>query len=68
MAKLVVRNLDCSLVQALRKRAVRHGHSAEAEHRSILESALAHTWRKTFAQVLSTMPNVGRDVDFVRKQ
>lgn len=67
MTKLVIRNLDRSLVQALKKRAVRHGRSAEAEHRSILKSALACTRRKTFAQVLATMPNVGRDADFARK-
>ncbi len=67
MAKLVTRNLDRSLVQALKKRAVQHGRSAEAEHRSILESALARTRRKTFARALAAMPNVGRDVDFARK-
>ena len=67
MANLVVRNLDRSIVQALKKRAVRHGRSAEAEHRSILEAALVRTRRKTFAQVLRTMPNVGRDADFARK-
>ncbi|MCR4331987.1 MAG: hypothetical protein NUV34_04705 [Sulfuricaulis sp.] len=68
MANLVVRNLDRSIVQALKKRAVRRGRSAEAEHRSILESALARTRRKTFAQVLAAMPNVGRDADFARKE
>lgn len=68
MANLVVRNLDRSIVQALKKRAVRHGRSAEAEHRSILESALARTRRKTFAQVLASMPNVGKDKDFARKE
>ena len=68
MANLVVRNLDRSIVQALKKRAVRHGRSAEAEHRSILESALARTRRKTFVQVLAAMPNVGRDGDFTRKE
>jgi hypothetical protein len=31
MADLVVRNLDRSIVEALKKRALRHGHSAEAE-------------------------------------
>lgn len=68
MANLVVRNLDRSIVQALKKRAVRRGRSAEAEHRSILELALARTRRKTFAQVLAAMPNVGRDADFARKE
>jgi plasmid stability protein len=68
MADLVVRNLDSSIVEALKKRALRHGRSAEAEHRAILESALARTRRKTFAQVLATIPDVGNDEDFARAQ
>jgi plasmid stability protein len=68
MADLVVRNLDRSIVEALKKRALRHGRSAEAEHRAILESVLARTRRKTFVQALATMPDVGRDEDFARKQ
>lgn len=68
MANLIVRNLDRAIVQALKKRATRHGRSAEAEHRSILESTLARTRRKTFAQVLASMPNIGRDKDFARKE
>lgn len=66
MANLVVRNLDRSVVEALKKRAVRHGRSAEAEHRTILETTLRRTRRRTFAEALATMPNVGRDEDFVR--
>jgi plasmid stability protein len=68
MANLVVRNLDRSIVEALKKRAVRHRRSAEAEHRAILESALARTRRKSFAQVLATMPDVGSDEDFARRE
>lgn len=68
MANLIVRNLERSVVDALKKRAARRGRSAEAEHRAILESALARTRRKTFAQVLAAMPNVGRDQDFARKE
>ena len=68
MADLIVRNLDRSIVEALKKRALRHGRSAEAEHRAILESALARTRRKTFAQALAAMPDVGTDEDFARKQ
>ena len=66
MANLVVRNLDRSVVEALKKRAVRHGRSAEAEHRAILETTLRRTRRRTFAEALATMPNVGRDEDFAR--
>lgn len=68
MADLVVRNLDPSIVEALKKRALRHGRSAEAEHRAILESALARTRRKTFTQTLAAIPNVGTDKDFAREQ
>jgi plasmid stability protein len=68
MANLVVRNLDASIVEELKKRALRHRRSAEAEHRAILQSALKRTRRKTFAQVLATMPDVGSDQDFTRVQ
>lgn len=63
---LVVRNLDDGLVQALKERAAAHGRSAEAEHREILAHALRRPQRKTFAQVLMGMPNVGEDADFAR--
>lgn len=68
MANLVVRNVDDDIVQALKKRAGRHGRSAEAEHRLILAGALKPTKRKTFAQVLASMPNVGEDSDFAREE
>lgn len=38
---LIVRNIDPSVVQALKVAAARHGRSAEAEHREILRAALA---------------------------
>ena len=38
---LSVRNLDDSLILSLKRRAARHGHSAEAEVREILRQALA---------------------------
>ena len=41
MGQLIVRNLDDTLVDALRVRATAHGRSAEAEHREILRQALA---------------------------
>lgn len=66
MANLVVRNLDDQIVQALKERAARHKRSAEAEHRAILEQVLRKPRRKSFAQVLASMPNVGRDEDFER--
>ncbi|MGH8115936.1 MAG: FitA-like ribbon-helix-helix domain-containing protein [Rhodanobacteraceae bacterium] len=66
MANLIVRNLDEAMVRKLKARAVAHSRSAEAEHRSILEAALAPTRRKTLAEVLARMPDVGTDADFVR--
>ena len=66
MANLIVRNLDPRIVDALKRRAARHGCSAEAEHRALLESVLLRPRRKSFAEVLAEMPNVGRDEDFDR--
>jgi plasmid stability protein len=66
MANLIVRNLDNQIVQALKERAARHGRSAEAEHRTILEHALLRPKRKRFAEVLASMPDVGYDEDFER--
>ena len=37
---LHVRNLDDDLIARLKRRAVRHGRSTEAEHREILRQAL----------------------------
>ena len=68
MANLVVRNLDESIVQALKERAARHGRSAESEHRAILEASLVKTRRRSLAAVLAAMPDVGRDEDFSRRQ
>jgi antitoxin FitA len=38
---LHIRNLDEDLVARLKRRAARHGRSAEAEHREILRQALS---------------------------
>ena len=38
---LHVRNLDDALIAKLKRRAARHGRSAEAEHREILRLALS---------------------------
>ena len=66
MASLVVRNLDPRIVDALKQRAARHGRSAEAEHRALLEESLLRPKARTFAEVLASMPNVGKDDDFER--
>jgi len=66
VANLIVRNVDDRIAQALKEQAARHGRSAEAEHRVILEQALARTRRRSLADVLASMPDVGRDEDFER--
>ena len=66
MANLVVRNLDPRIVDALKQRAARHGRSAEAEHRALLEELLLTPKGKSFAEALAAMPNVGEDEDFER--
>lgn len=68
MAQLVVRNLPEELVKALKRRAAKHNRSAEQEHREILRSALQGPRRRHLAEVLATIPNVGTDEDFTRKQ
>ncbi|UVE57666.1 DNA-binding protein [Burkholderia sp. EMB26] len=68
MANLLVRNVDDTLVQSLREQAAANGRSAEAEHRAILAEALGRPKRRTFAQVLMSMPEVGEDADFQRIQ
>lgn len=67
MAQLLVRNIDDELVQALKLRAVRHGRSAEAEHREILREVLASRpeARPSFKEFLLSLPDVGNDEDFV---
>jgi plasmid stability protein len=55
MASLHVRNLEDDLVARLKRRAARHGRSAEAEHREILRQALASdsdmSWEERAAQL-----------------
>ncbi|MCO1370436.1 DNA-binding protein [Burkholderia multivorans] len=66
MASLWVRNVDEALVQSLRERAAAHGRSVEAEHCEMLAEALRTPTRKTFAEVLMIIQNVGEDADFAR--
>ena len=61
---LVVRNVDEDVALALKQMAASHGRSAEAEHREILKAALQRPKRRSFAEVLSSMPDVGEDADF----
>ena len=66
MGQLLVRELEQSIIDALKSRAAEHGRSAEAEHRAILEQALLQPNRRTFVEVLMDIPDVGNDSDFVR--
>jgi plasmid stability protein len=61
---LVVRNVEEDIALALKQRAAAHGCSAEAEHREILKSALQRPKRRSVAEILASMPNVGEDADF----
>lgn len=45
---LSVRNLDDDIIARLKRRAARHGRSAEAEHREILRQALANEAEPSF--------------------
>jgi len=63
---LLVRGVDEALVKALKERAGAHGRSAEAEHREILADALARPRRRSLADVLASIPEVGTDADFER--
>lgn len=51
-------------VLALNQLAASAGKTAEAMHLDILKSALKHPKRRSFADVLLKMPNVGEDADF----
>jgi plasmid stability protein len=66
MADLLVRGVDEALVRSLKARAGQHGRSAEAEHRAILAAALTSPRRRSLAEVLASMPDVGQDADFER--
>jgi len=61
---LVVRNVDEDVALALKQLAASHGRSAEAEHREILRTVLQRPKRRSVAEILASMPNVGEDADF----
>lgn len=67
--QLIVRNVEEGIVRALKRRAARHGRSAEAEHREILRTALRGDLERTsFKQALAAMPDVGSDDDFASRR
>lgn len=64
MASLLVRNVPDELLQRLKQRAARHGRSAEAEHRAILEATLSAPM--TGRELWESLSDVekGEDIDF----
>ncbi len=69
MAQLIVRSLEPEVVDALKQRAARRGHSAEAEHREILREALGRARRpRSLKQLLLEMPPLGDDRVFARRK
>lgn len=64
MAQLIVRNIEEEVVEALKRRAARHGRSAEAEHRELLRKALLQPPEKSLKDHLLGMPEAGDDRDF----
>ena len=65
MSQLIVRNVEHEIVRALKRRAARHGRSAEAEHRDILRTTLQEDMTSgSFKALLASMPDVGTDADF----
>lgn len=57
---LHVRNLDDDLIGRLKRRAARHGRSAEAEHREILRQALADEEESSFEKLAAELRNLTR--------
>lgn len=57
---LHVRNLDDELIARLKRRAARHGRSAEAEHREILRQALAMETEVSFEELAAELRKLTR--------
>ena len=55
-------------MRELKRRPARRNHSADQEHREILEQALVRPRRRSLADVLAAMPDAGEDNDFERRQ
>jgi plasmid stability protein len=63
MAMLTVRNLPDEVYRALRVRAAKHGRSAEAEVRAILESAVKPEGRMKLGSLLADIGRRARLTD-----
>jgi antitoxin FitA len=60
MGSLSVRNLDDDLITRLKRRAARHGHSAEAEVREILRQSLSTDIEPTFEDLAAELRQLTR--------
>lgn len=58
---LHVRNLDAELIARLKRRAARHGRSAEAEHREILRQALSGEAEPSFDRLAAELRKLTRE-------
>jgi plasmid stability protein len=65
---LIVRDVEEEVIKSLKERAARNGRSVAAEHRQILKAAVTKPHRRSFAEVLASIPNVGVDSDFERNR
>jgi plasmid stability protein len=68
LAQLIVRNLEDSVKEKLRRRASRHGRSLEAEVRDILGDAVARpepNERHLGSRIASRFAGLGVDRDFL---
>lgn len=61
---LILHDVSDDDVSARNRLAALAGKTAEAMHLDILKSALQRLRRRSFADVLLSMPNVGEDADF----
>lgn len=61
---LILHDVSDDDVSTLNRLAALAGKTAEAMHLDILKSALQRLRRRSFADVLLSMPNVGEDADF----
>ena len=55
-----MRNLDDDLIARLKRRAVRHGRSTEAEHREILRQALVNEAEPSFEKLAADLRKLTR--------
>ena len=61
MGSLSIRNVDDDLIARLKRRAARHGNSAEAEVRDILRQTLAAEQEPSFEQLAAELRALTRD-------